>query len=110
MSNATWPETTHPLHHGGRLRVAAESYGVPLREWLDLSTGINPVGWPVPAVPASAWRRLPEADDGLEAAARRYYGADDLLPVCGSQAAIQALPRLRATGRVAVPLARLDPG
>jgi cobalamin biosynthetic protein CobC len=52
----------------------------------------------LPAIPESAWQRLPEVDDGLEAAARAYYGAPALLAVAGSQAAIQALPRLRRPG------------
>ena len=91
-----------PLHHGGRLREAAARYGIPLEQWLDLSTGINPQGWPVPAVPAAAWSRLPEDEDGLEAAARAYYDADHLLPVAGSQAAILALPRLRPPSRVRI--------
>ncbi len=95
-----------PLHHGGRLRAAASHYGLALDQWLDLSTGINPNGWPVPPVPASAWARLPEDEDGLEQAARAYYGASHLLPVAGSQAAIQALPRLRPPARVGV----LSPG
>lgn len=90
------------LHHGGKLRVAAARYNIPLEQWLDLSTGINPNGWPVPAIPAEVWSRLPEEHDGLEQAAHDYYGAADLLPVAGSQAAIQALPQLRASSRVAV--------
>ena len=90
------------LEHGGRLRAAAQRYGVPLADWLDLSTGIAPYGWPIPAIPISAWNRLPEADDGLEAAAQHYYDARSLLPVAGSQAAIQALPRLRGPSRVGV--------
>lgn len=93
---------TSLLHHGGKLRVAAERYNIPLEQWLDLSTGINPNGWPVPAIPAGVWSRLPEVDDGLEQAARDYYGAEHLLPVAGSQAAIQALPHLRSASRVAV--------
>ena len=94
------------LEHGGKLRQAAARYGIPLDDWLDLSTGINPNGWPVPEIPSACWARLPEDDDGLEQAARSYYGAEQLLPVAGSQAAIQALPRLRPHSRVAV----LDPG
>ncbi|MDG9931099.1 MULTISPECIES: threonine-phosphate decarboxylase CobD [unclassified Pseudomonas] len=86
------------LEHGGRLREAARRYGIPLADWLDLSTGIAPYGWLLPAIPASAWQCLPEADDGLEALARDYYGAPALLPVAGSQAAIQALPRLCRDG------------
>lgn len=80
------------LEHGGRLRRAAHHYGIPLADWLDLSTGINPQAYPVPAVPEDAWHRLPEDDDGLEAAAATYYGSAALLPVAGSQPAIQALP------------------
>ena len=94
------------LHHGGRLRAAAARYGIALDQWLDLSTGINPNGWPVPAIPTASWARLPEDDDGLEQAAQSYYETEHVLPVAGSQAAIQALPRLRPRSRVAV----LDPG
>lgn len=90
------------LEHGGRLRAAAQRYGIPLEDWLDLSTGVAPYGWDLPPVPAQAWARLPEINDGLEAAARDYYGAASLLPVAGSQAAIQALPRLRAHSDVGI--------
>ncbi len=90
------------LEHGGGLRAAVARYGIPLSDWLDLSTGINPQGWPVPLVPATVWQRLPEAEDGLEMAAAACYGAESLLPVAGSQAAIQALPLLREPGRVGV--------
>lgn len=90
------------LEHGGRIREAARRYGIPEAGWLDLSTGINPLGWPVPALPADCWRRLPEADGGLEVAARSYYGCRDILVTAGSQAAIQSLPGLRPAGRVGV--------
>jgi cobalamin biosynthetic protein CobC len=90
------------LEHGGRLRQAASRYGIPLSDWLDLSTGINPNGWPVPAVPSECWQRLPEDDDELLPAARRYYRNDSLLAVAGSQAAIQTLPLLRPVSRVGV--------
>ncbi|MDD2885158.1 MAG: threonine-phosphate decarboxylase CobD [Dechloromonas sp.] len=89
------------LDHGGRLRAAAVHYNIPLADWLDLSTGINPQGWPVPALPAEVWQRLPEAHDGLEAAAAAYYGNAHLLPVAGSQAAIQTLPSLLPRAAVA---------
>lgn len=80
------------LEHGGRVRTAAARYGIAIGDWLDLSTGINPCGYPPPPVPSAHWLRLPEDDDGLEAAAAAYYGSPALLPVAGSQAAIQALP------------------
>ncbi len=90
------------LEHGGRLRRAAHAHGIPLADWLDLSTGINPQGYPVPPVPANAWLRLPEDDDGLEAAAAAYYGSPQLLPVAGSQPAIQALPAVLRGNRVSL--------
>ena len=90
------------LEHGGGLRAAAARYRLAPSDWLDLSTGINPQGWPVPALPPQVWQRLPEADDGLERAAAAYYGTAHVLPVAGSQAAIQALPWLRDRGRVGV--------
>ncbi|WP_296252545.1 threonine-phosphate decarboxylase CobD [Pseudomonas sp. UBA4194] len=90
------------LEHGGRLRQAAREYGIAEAEWVDLSTGIAPWPFPIPAIPERAWARLPENDDGLEQAARAYYGFEHVLPVPGSQAAIQLLPRLRRNGRVGV--------
>ncbi|MEN6585415.1 MAG: threonine-phosphate decarboxylase CobD [Sulfuricella sp.] len=94
------------LEHGGNVRQAAQRHGIALPDWLDLSTGINPIGWPVPALPVDCWQRLPESDDGLEQAARRYYGCAHVLPAAGSQAAIRMLPSLRPRGRVGV----LHPG
>lgn len=91
------------LEHGGKLRAAAQHWHIPLGDWLDLSTGIAPWAYPVPAVPAEVWQRLPEDDDGLEAAAQNYYGAQHLLLLSGSQAGIQTLPRLFPQGRVAIP-------
>ncbi|AJY28817.1 threonine-phosphate decarboxylase [Burkholderia thailandensis 34] len=98
-----------PITHGGNLHEAALRHGIPRDAWLDLSTGINPHGYPVPPAPADAWRRLPEDDGVLAAHAARYYGAPDaahVLPVAGSQAAIRALPALFERGTVGVaPLA-----
>lgn len=90
------------LEHGGRLRAAAQRYGIPLRDWLDLSTGIAPEPWALPAIPLEAWARLPEDDDGLEQAACACYGARHALAVAGSQAAIRALPALLPPARVGV--------
>lgn len=88
------------LEHGGNLRDAARRYG--RDDWIDLSTGINPQGYPAPQVASDAWHRLPEPDPALLTAACAYYRAPQLLPVAGTQAAIQALPRLRPPSRVAV--------
>jgi cobalamin biosynthetic protein CobC len=90
------------LEHGGNLRDAAARHGRTLSDWLDLSTGINPHGYPAPLLAPDAWHRLPETDPALARAAERYYNAPLMLPVAGTQAAIQALPRLRAPSRVVV--------
>ena len=94
-----------PVAHGGNLHEAAERYGIPYAQWLDLSTGINPHGYPVPPVPADAWRRLPDDGDDFAACAAHYYGAPDaahVLPVAGSQAAIRALPALLPRAQVGI--------
>lgn len=85
--------------HGGQLSQASEHYGIPLSKWIDLSTGISPFVYPLSNVPDECWQRLPENNDGLETAAANYYGSEYLLPVSGSQEAIQKLPFLfSATG------------
>jgi cobalamin biosynthetic protein CobC len=92
------------LQHGGQLSAAAQHYGIAEADWLDLSTGINPLGWPVTDIPARVWQRLPENDQRLEQAASDYYrsgtASDEILAVSGSQAAIQLLPELRPASRV----------
>lgn len=88
------------LEHGGNLRDAARRFG--REDWLDLSTGINPHWYPAPVVEDNAWHRLPEPEPALPLAAARFYGAPLMLPVAGTQAAIQALPRLRSPSRVVV--------
>ncbi|MEP1213388.1 MAG: threonine-phosphate decarboxylase CobD [Marinobacter sp.] len=95
-----------PPEHGGRLRAAVRKWGMPPERWLDLSTGINPRSWPVPAIPEDVWRRLPEPDDSLDTCIRQWFGAPGsaaCVPVAGSQAAIKALPRLRSPCQVGVP-------
>ncbi|WP_194436579.1 threonine-phosphate decarboxylase [Vibrio fluminensis] len=82
------------LHHGGRLIQEALLRNSDPKQWLDLSTGISPISYPIPEIPSSIWHRLPEDEDGLLAAASEYYGYPELLPVAGSQAAIMCLPRV----------------
>ncbi|MFR0675342.1 threonine-phosphate decarboxylase CobD [Enterobacterales bacterium AW_CKDN230030176-1A_HGKHYDSX7] len=90
------------IEHGGRLLGAVRRYGIAREQWVDLSSGIAPWPFAIPAIGQEAWARLPETEDGLEQAARQYYGAQTLLATAGSQAAIQALPGLRPCGRVGV--------
>ncbi len=90
------------LNHGGRIQEAAQQYQIPLPNWLDLSTGINPIAYPVPDIPSSVWQRLPEEQDHLITSATQYYQCDSILAVAGSQAAIQNLPKLRAHGTIGI--------
>lgn len=94
------------LKHGGSLNAAVKRWGIAREHWLDLSTGINPHGWPVPKIPAAIWQRLPEADDGLAALVRQQLQLPQAAGcelLAGSQAAIMNLPRLRPRCRVGVP-------
>jgi cobalamin biosynthetic protein CobC len=90
------------LEHGGNLDDAITQFGHMREDWLDLSTGLNPQWYPVPPLPDIIWHRLPEASTDLAEAAANYYGAPLMLPVAGTQMAIQALPRLRPSSRVVV--------
>lgn len=95
------------LHHGGGLDAAAERYRIPKADWLDLSTGINPVPYPVANLDPASLTRLPDraAEAALVEAARTAYGvhADArVVAAPGTQLLIQLLPRLTPPGRVAV--------
>jgi len=98
---------TPPLAHGGDLDAARTLFPDAPLPWIDLSTGINPVPYPCPALEASAFRRLPSSADlaALNAAAAKAYGVADpagIVAAPGTQILIETLPRLVARGRVAV--------
>ncbi|MDU0810330.1 MAG: threonine-phosphate decarboxylase CobD [Burkholderia sp.] len=85
--------------HGGNLHEAVRRYGIAHENWIDLSTGINPIGYPIPSdIPEEIWRRLPDDEDkSLLKCAVQYYlvpSIDNVLPVAGSQAAIRTLPEI----------------
>jgi cobalamin biosynthetic protein CobC len=92
--------------HGGDLKAAEGHWGRPAEGWLDLSTGINPWPYPLPALTAEAWARLPGAaeDERLREAAARRFGCrpDQVLAAPGTSALIAALPRLMPAGKVAI--------
>jgi cobalamin biosynthetic protein CobC len=113
------------IHHGGGLTAAIAQYGGEARDWLDLSTGINPNPPELPEIPPDVWNRLP--DKGLVEAARRTAAAwyippsvlSDISPsrgesdsrrlplaVPGTQSFIQILPKLVPVDR---PIAILSP-
>jgi cobalamin biosynthetic protein CobC len=82
--------------HGGNLSAASAEFGIPLEQWIDLSTGISPWVWPVPSIPDAIWQRLPYENNDLENAAALAYGcsASSVLAVPGSQYAIHKIPGL----------------
>ena len=90
--------------HGGNLGEAAQRYGIAREDWIDLSTGINPRGYPVPPIDPQVWLRLPDDGDDLEAIAAAHYGAARALAVAGTQAAIRMLPAVLPPGPVGVGL------
>lgn len=94
--------------HGGNLDAAMTRYGGGFADWVDLSTGINRVPYPVPAIPPRAWEVLPTATDKarLTETARTAYGTSaDIVALAGAQGAIQAIPFVvqRGTARVLTP-------
>lgn len=96
-----------PIAHGGRLDAARRAYPHAREPWIDLSTGINPIPYPLPAIALEAWTRLPDdaAFANLEAAARAAYGAPRdcaIVAGAGAQAFIQLLPRVFPARRVGV--------
>lgn len=99
-----------PPHHGADLAAASQRYGIPVAEWIDASTGINPCPYPFQDIERAAFQHLPTSDTALCAAAKNYVQSA-VMPVAaaGSQVLIQWLPLVRAqlTGRicrVAVPV------
>jgi cobalamin biosynthetic protein CobC len=101
-------ELSPPLH-GADLAAASLRYGIPIADWLDLSTGINPRAYPIGAIDAELFQHLPLSDAELRAAAKKYCAAP-VLPIAaaGSQVLIQWLPLVRAQvtqrrSRIAVP-------
>ncbi len=96
-----------PIAHGGALDEARQRHPFAPEPWIDLSTGINPVAYPLPEIPPEAWMRLPfrrEERDLRQAAAVRYGAADaeSVIAAPGTQALIQIIPRLLGPSRVAV--------
>ena len=93
--------------HGGRLDEAVAKFGGAHKKWLDLSTGINPVAYPMPEIEERAWTQLPQSSDieHLLSVAKLAYGAPDDAKCAvgaGSQAFIQAVPTLFKPQSVAI--------
>jgi cobalamin biosynthetic protein CobC len=96
-----------PGYHGGNLGAARRLFPDAPEPWIDLSTGINPIPYPIGEIPADAWTRLPQAGDlaALEDAAHAAYGAGpaaNIVAAPGTQAIIQWLPRICPAPRVGI--------
>jgi cobalamin biosynthesis protein CobC len=68
---------TAPLEHGGDLGAARTLFPGAPEPFVDLSTGINPIAYPMPQVPADVFARLPDPNvvNQLAAVAAKAYGA-----------------------------------
>jgi cobalamin biosynthetic protein CobC len=94
--------------HGGGLDAASTVFGGARGDWLDLSTGINPIAYPRPDLSVDAWVSLPDqaARDAIETAARSFWNLPEtaaVLAVPGASSAIAQIPRLAGAGNVYIP-------
>ncbi|CUH78964.1 Threonine-phosphate decarboxylase [Tritonibacter multivorans] len=94
--------------HGGNLFAAMSTYGGPRNAWLDLSTGINPAPYPLPAFADKDWAALPDADahSALISAARAFWSVPQdaaVLAAPGASSLIAKIPTLAPMGQVDIP-------
>ncbi len=94
--------------HGGGLDGAIARFGGKRADWIDLSTGINPVPYPIPQFSHDAWTALPDqgAFDRLEARARAFWRVPTeaaFLAAPGASSLIAQLPYTHAPGTVSIP-------
>jgi len=99
--------TQPPRDHGGGLDAAIARFGGKRCDWLDLSTGINPIAYPVPEIPPHFWTNLPDksAQEALLSAARKFWNVPsgaDILAASGVSALIAQLPRLAPTATAGI--------
>ncbi len=94
--------------HGGGLDEAIKRWGGTRSDWIDLSTGINPVPYPLPDFAPHSWAALPDkaAQSALIDAARTFWNVPDeaaILAAPGASGLIARLPALFETGSVDIP-------
>jgi len=102
--------STPARDHGGAIDAAIRQFGGARKDWLDLSTGINPHPYPVPEFRDHDWAALPDsgAFDALCDAARTFWGIPgdlSILAAPGASSLIARLPALwpSATVRIDTP-------
>src|SRR5262249_37072468 len=96
-----------PLHHGGDLSAARSMFAGAPEPLIDLSTGINPIPYPLPSFSPDLFARLPEpgALEQLCGAAAQAYAAPSGSHVVAAPGAQMLLPLAAAlvpSGRAAV--------
>jgi cobalamin biosynthetic protein CobC len=100
------PSTTvRAQEHGGGLDVAVQQFGGSRAGWIDLSTGINPVAYPLTVLTGQDWAALPDrnAQSALTAAARHFWNVPcgaEILATPGASAPIALIPRAMVTGKI----------
>ncbi len=99
---------TQQRDHGGGIDAAIAAYGGTRAGWLDLSTGINPVPYPLPRLPDDVWTALPDqaAFARLYALARSYWNIPKdaaMIGATGASAIIAALPHALNGQNVHIP-------
>ncbi|PRY77298.1 cobalamin biosynthetic protein CobC [Yoonia maritima] len=99
---------TQKRDHGGGLDAAITTYGGTRSDWLDLSTGINPMPYPLPAFSNDTWTALPDqaAFARLYDFARSFWNIPKdvaIIGATGASAIIAALPHTVASACVHIP-------
>lgn len=94
--------------HGGGIDAQIARFGGSRETWLDVSTGINPVPYPIPSLPADSWTALPDAaaEEALVRAARAFWQVPedaDILAAPGASSLIARLPALFDGNTVDIP-------
>jgi cobalamin biosynthetic protein CobC len=93
--------------HGGGLDAAIARFGGTRADWIDLSTGINPLPFPPQGITPQSWTSLPDhgAQTRLEQAARQFWDVPKeaaVLSAPGASALIARIPALAPSGRVRI--------
>jgi cobalamin biosynthetic protein CobC len=107
LSKAAWrdPAFADFAYHGGNVSAARRLFPDAPQPWIDLSTGVNPHPYPLPAIDPQAFSRLPDSDAlaRLEAAAaKRYRARAEVVAAPGTQAIVQMLARLLPARRIGI--------
>jgi len=93
--------------HGGGLDAAIARFGGGKTDWIDLSTGINPLPYPIKGITSHSWTALPDlgAQTRLEQAARQFWNVPNeaaVLAAPGASALIARIPALATSAQVRI--------